>query len=381
MKKRATKIEPISLPLEAFRLSMLDGTLPVEGRRAGADNIPPNSQPTTPVSLCAGIDYLTLMYEGDADIESHAEAWEQLLEVKFNLIERTLYEKVFGAWTRLTGSCGSSIEYRYRADHSVSYRINGGGGVWAHLGAERLRNVYLHHSSQRNARCTRIDVKVDDTQGCLDLDSIAIALKEKNYKGYEMGEVIESFGGKNPGKTIYFGGRKSLQRLRFYDKAAESNLDYPCVRQELQCRGGRAQELYDYIFKKGGDLWQLVVSRLISSITFGFRRGKNLNRMEVADFWSKWVEFTHATITTQPSLPRVTSVDRTLTWMARSVAKAMAKTREVLTPRGFHRFLELLYLKGQKGLKEVDWEEISTWRQEKGEEYLLSQLESVIGIM
>jgi hypothetical protein len=99
----------------------------------------------------------------------------------------------------------------------------------------------------------------------------------------------------------------------------------------------------------------------------------NLSRSVRADFWTEWGDYLNTNAIPRISIPRVSSITRTLHWMARSVSKAMKKAKECLTTEGFQAFLELLELRGEKAIKEKEWDEIEKFRTEHDEEaFLLS---------
>lgn len=370
------EVPNISLPIAAFRPALQDGSIGAEAMpKAGSYNIPSISREDVRSSVPMSIDYLTLMYSCEGNIAEEIRQWEEVLEVRFDEYNRILREKNYGCETVVQGSGGSTFSYKYLPDCVCEVRINGGGSVYSHMEEAELRRVFQLHQTKDNARCTRLDICADDTTGTLDLGLIHQALAEGRFQGFLCGEFIESFHSAHAGRTVYFGGRKSDSRVRFYDKAAEMGLDVPTIRQEYQTRAKRAQEVYLYLFSEGEGFWQKVSARLYSSITFVLEKEKNLSRSVVVDFWREWGALLKTTTIPKARIRKASGLERTLSWMTRSVSKAMKKASEAFTAEGFQQFIDILCRKGEKYIEEKEWDEIEKFRtgiEEKEYLYLLS---------
>lgn len=362
-----------SLPIEAFRVSMLSGTLPTPVQ-AGSYNIPPKAQPTQHVTQSLGvipkIDYLTVMFlTGDISvavnlIEKNSScffAFEDLIVQNVNHTE----------WIVIKGSRGARFEYRKIPGIGYKCRLSLGGVACNCLTLTEIGTLMLVCSQFAEYSCTRFDYNADDINGILPLGTIAARLRDRQYVGYNCGEVVESFGGKTAGMTVYFGGRKSLQRVRFYDKEAESGIEGAGVRHEVQCRGGRAQEMFEALKgKESLEICQFLAGKLRGSIRFGQRGIRNAQRIKVDDFWKEW-----GAVLSQPTIAKVPlcrkkSLTRTIGWMKRSVSKAMAKLTVALEIKTVGEFCAHLYETAIDKLTKADYADIAHWQQEGGEEGL-----------
>lgn len=94
-----------------------------------------------------------------------------------------------------------------------------------------------------NFRVTRLDFAIDVFHGDFDIDKLSQEWKDGNCKGtirsgYSYQELVGT------GYTLYLGGKKSEQRIRIYNKAAEQKItSMSWVRIELQARGDKADYL------------------------------------------------------------------------------------------------------------------------------------------
>jgi DNA relaxase NicK len=218
---------------------------------------------------------------------------------------------------------------------------------------------------------TRFDYNADDITGLLSLPTIASHLREGGYKGYVCGEVIESVGGSNSGVSVYFGGRKSLQRVVFYDKAAESGDENAGIRHEVRCRGGRAVEMVELIRGKNyEEVCEILRGKLRGSISLGARRGKNLDRFVVAEFWKNWEDMLLSTPIEKQPLPRKSSITRSIAWIVKQVSKTVAKINTSIPCEYIDEFWLRIEKLGMDRIKDSDYGNIADYSREFSEDEL-----------
>ena len=371
----------MTLPLAAFRLSMLDGTLAAESPEAVVYNIPPNRQPPheplPEMGVVPSIDYLSLMWLG-SDLSEGVREVQQYGHTIFDREDFKSYESEVGTIYRARGSRGSLLEYRAIPGEGYCFRLNLPGDACRGIGLEAASGLLRWLFGKPGGHCTRIDINCDDTAGFLCLDRLSDDLRAGNFSGYKCGEVIESVGGKKAGKTVYFGGKKSLQRIRFYDKAAESGLDYACIRQEVQYRGARSEEVARTLIE--GDyisICRKLLGRISGSIIMGSRPRHHANRIKAADYWVSWRDFLSHSVIGRAPIKRFRSVARTVAWMKRSISKSIAKLSVALDSKSVYDFCLYLCKKGSDKLKEYDFGDIQDWIDTGGKSELEAEISGV----
>lgn len=371
--------ESTPLPIEAFRLSMLQGSMPVTPRPTGFNNIPLDSQSVSiPPLECRyaepRVDYFSCMFSGGSVSEAR-ELLERNFDVVFTYEVIKKIDESGSDWQSEKGSRGASFAYRSVVGGGYRMRFSGGGLTTNGIPLERLGTALGRLRCLPEFSCTRIDYNVDSRFGELPIEKIAECLRTGDYIGYRCGEIIESVGGKKAGITVYFGGRKSLQRVRFYDKEAESGVEGAGVRHEVQCRGGLAAELVDRLADKSHeDICRILLGKLAASVSFGTRRGKNLDRFVPADFWTEWVTVLNCMPIGRAKITRRETLDKTISWMGRTVSKAMAMLSLALESTPIEDVVRKLIEKGSERVRASDMGNIEDWRVYRGESNLFETL-------
>lgn len=148
-----------------------------------------------------------------------------------------------------------------------------------------------------NAQVTRIDLAIDNIDKMLDLSLIQQAIDEKKIRSkFKGGHKIEGFSfspedTKSQGKTIYCGSSASRLKVRFYDKAAQLELDGFWTRCEIQCMGERATEATK-ILMQGVEFGFFVVTVLNNYFTPINLDDSNRSRCSTQAWWLSWIEYT-----------------------------------------------------------------------------------------
>lgn len=314
-----------SLDFAAFRISSLTGSLCPSF--AGSTNSPLDSQ-EPPVLESVGvlgyIDYCSIVFKCTSPMRC-VDAIEEELGVVLGCHIRDLVEKEDGNWYRISGSFGVTIEFKFDVDGGFKSRISVPGQACRWCGNDKIVALIRLARDAWGGRVTRLDFCADDLNGILELDQIRHMLEQGNYHGYRGGEAIQSYGTTTSGQSVYFGGRKSLSRLRFYDKKAQSGGSENGIRQELQLRGGLSEAAStDLLALTEESICAYVRSRLAGGIVFGVRKGKNLDRTVVAEFWTRWQEILVSRPRRKEPLKVVKSIARSMDWFARTAARTLA---------------------------------------------------------
>ena len=135
---------------------------------------------------------------------------------------------------------------------------------------------FLRYSQNKNAKCTRLDINLDDydrivsplqvEQAAQGPDIVTHVHRGMTQRGFAIGTE------ETTGVTVYIGQPSSRQRLRVYDKGLESNGEIDAVRWELQSRAEAAETLLPLlgVFNDGSLLsWgETFSSRLVSFVDF-----------------------------------------------------------------------------------------------------------------
>ena len=135
---------------------------------------------------------------------------------------------------------------------------------------------FLRYAQIKNAKCTRLDINLDDYERIVSPlqveeasqgpDIVTHVHRGMTQRGFAIGTA------ETTGVTVYIGQPSSRQRLRVYDKGLESNGEIDAVRWELQSRHEAAETLLPLlgVFDDGSLLsWgKTFTSRLVSFVDF-----------------------------------------------------------------------------------------------------------------
>lgn len=141
---------------------------------------------------------------------------------------------------------------------------------------------------------TRIDIAIDDRQGCFPLAKAKQKLIRREVRTrFRSGREITGvrFNDKlgNGGCTLYFGSAKSDIKIRIYDKAAEQRVTFPWIRVEAECRGKHATILAHHMLKSD-NLGEIVAGVLKNYLTFVEPASdSNKARWPVSPWWDAFL--------------------------------------------------------------------------------------------
>lgn len=172
---------------------------------------------------------------------------------------------------------------------------------------------------------SRIDFAIDDREGIIDLDVIQQAAEEgrlsthfRNWRVEEGWRVVG--GGKEGGRTLYFGKRTSSVMVRIYDKAAQEGVPGHWVRVEIEAKDERAQALVEAFHARG---MQVVAEYLLALLDFKEQGEHSLrSRWQTAAWWAALLD------TTRKLRLRIAGTVQTLEqvkrWLQKQVAPSLA---------------------------------------------------------
>ena len=199
---------------------------------------------------------------------------------------------------------------------------------------------------------TRLDLAVDDFMGALDINKIQRKTKRKEYVSrFTSWEVITSC--KNDcdkyGKSVYFGSAKSDIRLRFYDKAAEQEIEgLHWVRTELQLRNERANAAIQ-LYLSGKNIGEIVAGVLKNYIRFvdPSSTDKNKWRWKTSKFWERFISGAEKLKLTMGQKKK--TLDDVYTWINKTVSPSLALI--VMASEGGWSAIEKMIIEGRKRLR------------------------------
>jgi len=183
--------------------------------------------------------------------------------------------------------------------------------------------------------CTRLDPHLDIQGDYLPIlrDSMAESFYAKNHSGFNRHKPISSHkwnGDELETKTtFYFGSRDASTYIRIYDK------DNGVVRFEVESKRYKSEHLYRYLITSVQNnipeevFLREMFNQSIAHINFYTDKAdKNLNRNEVAPFWSDFLLLINQSSTRIPSPSLPLTIQRTLNWLDRQVMTSFAFARE-----------------------------------------------------
>nr|CRY95560.1 hypothetical protein [uncultured prokaryote] len=180
-------------------------------------------------------------------------------------------------------------------------------GVHVSWAGSALRTIeprgVLHDALAAGATVRRIDLAVDIPEGMPGegfYDRLVAGSAVTSSRTYQL---INS----NSGWTVYVGSRTSEKFLRIYDKQAESGLDEPLTRVELECKGDYAEGIAQYVDQEGYDNFPAIIK--------GF--------CDFPDHYS-WAKHM-ASPTLSAGIPKKEKTSDTKRWLMESVAPSLAK--------------------------------------------------------
>jgi DNA relaxase NicK len=206
-------------------------------------------------------------------------------------------------------------------------------------------------------KCTRIDIAVDDPDKQLDYQHIIQATKDKNISGFQEGKYIESYGGDTPGMTVYCGARRSAKYARFYNKG---DVD----RFEIEFKLDLAHTIFiDYISSDTTRSSRLLATCLKSAISFIDKKDKNISRNTVFPWWESFISRIEGDCIKLPRVRIESSIERSMSWIQKSVSKTILKCKAALGAAEFQFNLDIWVADATQRITRLDNLHVMEYRQ------------------
>lgn len=289
-------------------------------------------------SMSAKIDWLSLSFKvnGSRRLDKLVDTIQELLQISIFFDKYRLNDDFSGRFKTYSGSLGVSFGCsNFDSDDVCNARLTLPGQFLANRKSWHIKRVMRRFRDDFGAVCTRIDLAVDDYAKQLDHETVESAAKKKEGIGFNCGKTIDSYGTSNDGITVYCGSRRSPKFARFYQKGEFD-------RFEIEYKQHYASSIFaDYLADTSSDSAYLLSSILRSSISFAYKPDCNLSRSIEREWWVKFRDrIVGEYQKVQASKPRP-SLDRTLSWIHRSVSKSLLLMREALGTDNMNKLLEL----------------------------------------
>lgn len=139
------------------------------------------------------------------------------------------------------------------------------------------------------SKITRLDVACDVFDGVLPINEILQCLINKDWTSSAGARFWESVFS-SAGLSGYIGSPQSRVRVRFYDKAAEQNVNYYWVRCELQLRDEQAFSFLERLYCSDETITDVYFGVLNNYVRFISRDHVNVSRSEVKPWWNDFIQ-------------------------------------------------------------------------------------------
>jgi len=295
------------------------------------------------------VDWLSLTFKTDTrhdreyvDTDGAVTWYDQLDDVKRAVwagsgIETTEWVDQVHGWNgyqqSAVGPCGALLAWNAvgRDDYHVSLP-----GQACGMFSETSMRSFLRYSLNKNAKCTRLDINLDDydrlvsplqvEQAAQGPDIVTHVHRGMTQRGFAIGTE------ETTGVTVYIGQPSSRQRLRVYDKGLESNGEIDAVRWELQSRAEAAETLLPLlgVFTDGSLItWgDTFASRLVSFVDFrNFEdHPTDARERDRLDWFKALVQSARKASAYPPKKPRY--IDEVETWVEHSIGPSLRLLKE-----------------------------------------------------
>jgi hypothetical protein len=220
-------------------------------------------------------------------------------------------------------------------------------------------------------RCTRLDLYLDDWTGTLSAvrDRIREAYSKGHHTGFrKMPECIDRpTWDATPKVTLYLGSRESTSFVRIYDKDDRVRWERQTGRDVSDVILGHLLTVHEEHRLKtplpdyDGFVADAVRSHLTNGIGFVERKDKNLERGTVCAFWTDFLGWLGALQLKVTRSPVTATLERTLSWLNRQVAKSLSIVKDIMGSR-YPQWLSGLLENGKARYRSVDEAKIAMSR-------------------
>jgi phage replication initiation protein len=199
----------------------------------------------------------------------------------------------------------------------------------------------------------RFDLANDIINGIMPLGRLEECIRAKQVRtrfkrGKKTEDLTYSENDTDPcGLTINLNkSRQSLVFIRFYDKAAQNNLDCSWIRSEIEFKGERALIAATALFNSmpAGELFFAVMNNYFTIINLD---DSNKSRCTTQDWWQTWLEHTNKVKLTVAKA--IKTIEKVRQWFFKSCAPSLAMIKEHCGMSAFNDFVsDLLYDGGKR---------------------------------
>jgi phage replication initiation protein len=225
-------------------------------------------------------------------------------------------------------------------------------------GVEHCWYQLFHNLFSINANITRIDLAIDNVDGCLQLEKLEDAIRNKHIKTrFKKSLITEGIDltdkSENLGKTIYLGSPQSRLKIRFYDKAAQLNIKSHWVRCELQCMAERAMEAVKHLLQSK-NIGHIAVAALNQVFAVVNLDDSNKSRCTLKGWWSNWLLTTEKIRLSVSKAIRL--VDETMQHIEKQYSASLSMIKKYLGVASFNDYMtNLIKLGNEKMTRKHDY--------------------------
>jgi DNA relaxase NicK len=285
--------------------------------------------------LSARIDWLSFSFQlaDKYKLDQLTECIRELLQVNISFdTGKTLTDNARHTYTYYEGDLGISYGYTSTLlSGAIRARLILPGQLLSARADWHIKRVSRRLFADFGAKCTRIDIAIDDYSRSLDFEEVEAAIKSGNIAGFQKAKFIESYGGNDAGRTIYLGVRRAAKYGRIYDRMGVTKGAENCIRYEVEYKQGLALAIFsDYINDEHIDSTPLLCGIIRGAFDFTIKKGKNLDRATRLGWWDAFLSRISGETIKVLVATKNRSIERTLAWLRRSVSKSILISKQIL---------------------------------------------------
>ena len=208
-------------------------------------------------------------------------------------------------------------------------------------------------------KCTRIDLALDDYTKSLNKADFVTACDNEKHHGFQSyGEQWQVTAKKPKGWTFYMGSFGSDKLYRLYDKSVESDGEIDAFRLEGQYRDDYAKQIFGFLHtcSNSHETFLRTVTNVVCFLIdfFEGKRGKEKgkNKFVRSEFWQTFLDFAGAEKIKLGCGRVKSSLDRSITWIEKSVERTLATIEEYYEGLG-QDFSEYLNSRLEAGRRKI----------------------------
>jgi DNA relaxase NicK len=309
--------------------------------------------------MTAHIDWLSFSFQlpDKYKLDQLTECIRELLQVNIFFDQgKVLTDNARHTYTFYQGDLGISYGYTSTlVDGIIRARLQLPGQLLSARKDWHIKRVCRRLFVDFDAKCTRIDLAVDDYSRVLQFDEIQDAIVSGSIAGFQKAKFIESYGGDDAGRTIYLGTRHSPKFGRIYDRLGVTKGLENCIRYEVEYKQGMALAIFsDYINDEHIDSSPLLSGIIQSAFDFTVRKDKNLSRATRLPWWQGFLDRINGDAVKPVVDQKNRSIERTLAWLRRSVSKSIVIAKQVIGENNLNILWEIWEQEAKGRINDAD---------------------------